>query len=372
MFSVLLAAQIAMLILLGLLLFRQRGTRAVPADLRLQALLAADVPAQLARNDERGQSMERLLRSELAQLRQETGAAAARLHDSADLKAEALRTEMLRTLAMLAESLRALLDTSRDDQAAEADRLRMAIEAQLGGFGRRFQEFTTETSTQRFASNETLHSRLADLARTQGDHQERLRVAVEHRLDRLGELNAIKLEEMRLTVDEKLHTTLQSRLTESFGAVTDQLTKVHTGLGEMSKLSAGVDDLSRIFTNVKSRGGFAEVQLGMLLGQMLAPNQYRQNVKVKPNTGEMVEYAVVLPTPQGEVLLPVDAKFPREAWERLETAYVESPEDLASAGRAFEAAIRTEGRRICDKYIDPPATSNFAIMFLPTESLYAE
>jgi DNA recombination protein RmuC len=195
---------------------------------------------------------------------------------------------------------------------------------------------------------------------------------VEARLDKLNEANAQKLEEMRATVDEKLHATLQTRLTESFGAVTDQLTKVHTGLGEMTKLSADVGDLSRIFTNVKSRGGFAEVQLGMLLGQMLAPNQFSQNVKVKPNTGEMVEYAVKLPTPHGEVLLPIDAKFPREAWERLETAYAEGSGDIAPARKAFETAIRTEGKRICEKYIAPPATTNFAVMFLPTEGLYAE
>jgi len=149
--------------------------------------------------------------------------------------------------------------------------------------------------------------------------------------------------------------------------------KVSAGLGEMSKLSAGVDDLSRIFTNVKSRGGFAEVQLGMLLQQMLAPSQFQQNVRVKPNTQEAVEYAVKFPTPQGETLLPIDAKFPREAWERLETAYENgSAAEIASAGKAFESAIRVEGRRICDKYIAPPATTSFAIMFLPTEGLYAE
>jgi len=141
----------------------------------------------------------------------------------------------------------------------------------------------------------------------------------------------------------------------------------------MSKLSSDVGDLSRIFTNVKSRGGFAEVQLGMLLGQMLAPNQFDRNVKVKPNTGEMVEYAVKLPTPHGEILLPIDAKFPREAWERLETAYAEGTAvEIAGAGKTFENAIRTEGKRICEKYIATPVTTNFAVMFLPTESLYAE
>jgi DNA recombination protein RmuC len=174
-------------------------------------------------------------------------------------------------------------------------------------------------------------------------------------------------------VDEKLHATLHTRLTESFGQVTDQLTKVHTGLGEMSKLSEGVDGLSRIFTNVKSRGGFAEVQLGMLLEQMLASTQFVRNARVKTNTQEVVEFAVRFPGHGGETLLPIDAKFPREDWERLENAYAANdPELLAAAGKAFEAAIRTEGKRICEKYINPPVTTPHAIMFLPTEGLYAE
>jgi len=190
-------------------------------------------------------------------------------------------------------------------------------------------------------------------------------------LQQLSTSNEKKLEEMRVTVDEKLHATLQTRLTESFGQVTDQLTKVHAGLGEMTKLSAGVDDLSRIFTNVKSRGTIGEVMLETLLKQMLAPNQFEKNVKVKAGSQELVEFAVKLPTPSGETLLPIDSKFPREAWERLESAYAGGT-DIVSAGKAFEAAIRNEGRKICDKYIAPPTTTSFAIMFLPTEGLYAE
>ena len=270
-------------------------------------------------------------------------------------------------------TLHAGLEKFRGDHKADAEHLRAAVNAQLLGLEQRLTGFTADTHRNHTDSREALHQRLSELRRAQDEHQEKLRAAVEERLEKLNNANAAKLEEMRATVDEKLHSTLQSRLTESFGAVTDQLTKVHTGLGEMSKLSADVGDLSRIFTNVKSRGGFAEVQLGMLLGQMLAPNQFSQNVKVKPNTGEMVEYAVKLPTPHGEVLLPIDAKFPREAWERLETAYAEgAAPDIASAGKAFETAIRTEGKRICEKYIATPTTTNFAIMFLPTEGLYAE
>jgi DNA recombination protein RmuC len=139
----------------------------------------------------------------------------------------------------------------------------------------------------------------------------------------------------------------------------------------MTKLSAGVDDLSRIFTNVKSRGTIGEVMLETLLKQMLAPSQFVKNPKVKPGTQELVEFAVKLPTPSGEMLLPIDSKFPREIWERLETAYGTGA-DLTSAGKAFETALRNEGRKICDKYIAPPVTTSFAIMFLPTEGLYAE
>ncbi len=203
--------------------------------------------------------------------------------------------------------------------------------------------------------------------------QNQLRIAVEDRLNKLNEDNSKELEKMRQTVDEKLNDTLQTRLTESFGQVTDQLNKVHSGLGEMTKLSDGVNDLSRIFTNVKSRGGFAEVQLGMLLEQMLAPSQFIRNARVKDGSLEAVEFAVRFPGQAGETLLPIDAKFPREDWERLEAAYESgNVEQVAAAGKAFEAAIRTEGDRICSKYINPPKTTPHAIMFLPTEGLYAE
>jgi DNA recombination protein RmuC len=192
-------------------------------------------------------------------------------------------------------------------------------------------------------------------------------------LNQLNQTNMAKLEEMRLTVDEKLHATLQTRLTESFGAVTDQLSKVHAGLGEMNTLSTGVNDLNRIFSNVKSRGGFAEVQLGKLLEQVLAPGQYVENANVRPGTQEVVEFAVRFPGSGGDVLLPIDAKFPREDWERLETAYEAGvPASVEQARRSFDAAIRTEGKRICSKYINEPITTPYAIMFLPTEGLYAE
>ncbi len=342
MLAALLSVEVILVMLVVLVLQRllRQQTGAAAPDARLQALLGADVPAGLAKAEARDEALERLVRSELAQARQEAVTVALQGREAAEAHAAGLRQEVLGALEAL---------------------------------GRRLGEFGEVMHQHQHESREALHARLGAFGAVQADQGERLRTVVESRLDRLSETNAAKLEEMRATVDEKLHRTLQTRLTESFGAVTDQLSKVHTGLGEMSKLSAGVDDLSRIFTNVKSRGGFAEVQLGMLLEQMLAANQFVRNAKIKPSTAERVEYAVKLPTPNGELLLPIDAKFPREAWERLETAYAEgAAEDIAAAGRAFEAAIRVEGKRICEKYLAPPATTNFAIMFLPTEGLYAE
>jgi DNA recombination protein RmuC len=333
MITALIALQIITLIALIALLLR-RNTTAPPAeDPRLAQLLTADLPAQFTRLDARSEALDQHLRSELSHLRTDAAAASA-----------SLRTEVLTNIDTLGNTLRSTLEASRAAAAAQANE-----------------------------SREALHTRLSELRAGQGEHFEALRKTVEDRLDKLNLTNAAKLEEMRITVDEKLHATLQTRLTESFGQVTDQLTKVHAGLGEMTKLSAGVDDLSRIFTNVKSRGGFAEVQLGKLLEQVLAPGQFVQNARVKPNTQEVVEYAVKFPGSGGEVLLPIDAKFPREDWERLETAYEHgNAEDIETSRRAFDAAIRTEGKRICSKYINEPVTTPYAIMFLPTEGLYAE
>ena len=309
MLIALLIIQTLTLLALLVLLLRKPAASSDAADPRLAQLLSADLPRQMTVLDARSEGLDAHLRKEVAQLRAET-----------ETRGAALRTEIVGNLTTLSSTLTTALDKARQENETSAERLRSRVQEGL----------------QQLSTN-----------------------------------NEKKLEEMRVTVDEKLHATLQTRLTESFGQVTDQLTKVHAGLGEMTKLSAGVDDLSRIFTNVKSRGTIGEVMLETLLKQMLAPNQYQQNVKVKPNTQELVEFAVKLPTPGGETLLPIDSKFPREAWERLESAYAAGT-DIVSAGKAFETAIRNEGRKICDKYIDPPTTTPFAIMFLPTEGLYAE
>jgi DNA recombination protein RmuC len=331
MIPALIALQVLTLVAVIVLLLRRPASSTQAEDPRIAQLLAADLPGQFTRLDARSQSLDQHLRGELSHVRNDAATASA-----------ALRGEVLGNISTLGEALR-----------------------------KRLEDFRSDNTRQASESREALHNRLNELRIGQSEHMEKLRSSVEARLDALNLSNVAKLEEMRQTVDEKLHATLQNRLTESFGQVTDQLTKVHAGLGEMTKLSAGVDDLSRIFTNVKSRGTIGEVMLETLLKQMLAPSQYIQNAKVRPNTQEIVEFAVKLPTPNGEMLLPIDSKFPREIWERLETAY-ETGTEIVSAGKAFETAIRFEGKKICEKYIAPPITTSFAIMFLPTEGLYAE
>jgi DNA recombination protein RmuC len=374
MLPALLALAAANLICLIFLLLR-RAT--LPAEDARLTQLAQTLPDQLTRIDARSEARDASVRNSLSQLRTDLAEEASRTRtestSTSDKAFTTLRTEITRNITELSQVLQTGLAGFRSDNKASDDLLRTAVQHQLDTITQRLASFTGETTLQHTGLRESLNTKLTDLMSSNTTLQDRLRTSVEERLTKLNEDNSKELEKMRQTVDEKLNATLQSRLTESFGQVTDQLTKVHSGLGEMTRLSEGVNDLSRIFTNVKSRGGFAEVQLGMLLEQMLAPGQFVRNAKVRPNTQEVVEFAVRFPGLSGETLLPIDAKFPREDWERLEAAYESNnPEALAAAGKAFESAIRTEGDRIGRKYINPPVTTPHAIMFLPTEGLYAE
>lgn len=217
------------------------------------------------------------------------------------------------------------------------------------------------------------------LHRTNSLIQEQLReirTSVEKKLTELQADNAGKLEEMRKTVDEKLHATLEQRLGESFKQVSDRLEAVYKGLGEMQTLAAGVGDLKRVLTNVKTRGTWGEVQLQALLEQMLTPSQYAQNVKPVPGSSAIVEFAVRLPGRHDHdepVWLPIDSKFPKEQYERLTEAFDRAdPDAVAVESKALDMAVRNEAKTISDKYLAPPHTTDFGIMFLPTEGLYAE
>ncbi|MEC5216396.1 DNA recombination protein RmuC [Actimicrobium sp. GrIS 1.19] len=223
---------------------------------------------------------------------------------------------------------------------------------------------------------DTLNQALMTMTESNAQRMLEIRATLEAKIKDLQTDNGARLEEMRKTVDEKLHATLEQRLGESFKLVSDRLEKVHQGLGEMQQLAIGVGDLKRVLTNVKTRGTWGEVQLEMLLEQVLTVDQYAKNVETVPGTGERVEFAVKLPGQDNgatPVWLPIDAKFPKEQYERLCDAAERADADgVAVAGRELERAIRAEAKTISEKYLSPPLTTDFALMFLPTEGLYAE
>jgi DNA recombination protein RmuC len=272
----------------------------------------------------------------------------------------------------LAATQQRLADTLRETTAALGVQAQAAREAQDATLARSAEQ--QAISLKRFADV------LTEQLRALSDATERrvieMRTAVEQKLQAIQNDNEKKLEQMRQTVDEKLHATLEQRLGESFKQVAERLEQVHRGLGEMQTLAQGVGDLKRVLTNVKSRGVFGEVQLAALLEQVFTPEQYATNIATVPGSNERVEFAVRLPGRSDDgapVWLPMDAKFPREDYERLLDAQDRADKEGAdAAGKALELRIRDEARTIAAKYLAPPHTTDFAILFVPTEGLYAE
>jgi DNA recombination protein RmuC len=268
------------------------------------------------------------------------------------------RTELTQTLASFQESL--------VRQGAEATRTQ---NSQIDAFGHQLALLQKTLA-------ETLTLQLQSLSEANARRLAELRGTLEAQLAMLQQSNAAKLDEMRNTVDEKLQTTLAARLGESFRHVAERLEQVHKGLGEMQVLAQGVGDLQRVLTNVKTRGMFGEVQLEALLEQVLTPEQYARQVETKPRSNQRVDFAVRLPGRSADgaaVWLPVDAKFPRDDYERLLDAQDRADAPAAeAAARALEARIRAEAKSICESYVCPPHTTDFAILFVPVESLYAE
>jgi DNA recombination protein RmuC len=287
--------------------------------------------------------------------------------DGAEVRArlEALAAQNER----LERELRADLALARGESAQAASAARSELSASLTQFTQALQ---SQLATNAGVQNE----RLATLARSSEQSLEAVRTSVEQRLEALRSDNAHKLDQMRATVDDRLQATLEQRLGESFKLVSDRLDQVHKGLGEMHSLAAGVGDLKRVLVNVKTRGGWGEVQLGTLLDEMLAPGQYARNVATRPGEDARVEYAIRFPG-RGEdgtpCWLPIDAKFPLEDYQRLQEA-IERVDVAAveASRRSLEDFFKAEARKIRDKYIEPPHTTDFAILFVPTEGLYAE
>lgn len=292
-----------------------------------------------------------------------------------DLRWRSLQEAQEKGLARLERELREELARSRREDAEESFRdreeraqssnlLGQALSTQVGQFGalqaERLESFARELNRFSLGLDERF---------------ERLKIAVESRLTAIQADNATKLEEMRRTVDEKLHATLEQRLGESFKLVSDRLEQVHRGLGEMQTLAAGVGDLKRVLTNVKTRGTWGEVQLSALLEQLLTAEQFSANVATRPDSNERVDFAIRLPG-RGDgavVWLPIDAKFPIEDYQRLLDAQERcDPAMVEEAARAIEGRLKSEAKSIHEKYISPPHTTDFALLYLPIEGLYAE
>ena len=286
------------------------------------------------------------------------------LRDALDRLERELREEMARGRQEAAATARG----DREEHGQALARLTASLAGQVGQLGA-LQGRQLEAFAQQ----------LGRLTQSNEQGFEQLRQSVESRLGAMQADNAGKLEEMRRTVDEKLHATLEQRLGQSFQLVSERLEQVHKGLGEMQTLAAGVGDLKKVLTNVKTRGTWGEVQLEALLDQVLTAEQYAKNVATRPDGGERVEFAVRLPghgrgkSDSRPVWLPIDAKFPMEDYQRLIEAQERAdPAAVDLAARALEMRLRDEARKIRDKYVEPPHTTDFAILYLPTEGLYAE
>jgi len=335
-------------VLLLLVLTRKADTAAQEAQVQAQAQARlAEQQAQQARQQ-----------ALLMHINTRTEALATDLRrDISDSGREA-RKELANNLAAFQQAL--------VQQAAEATRTQ---NTQIDAFGQQLAMLQKTLS-------DTLSHQLNSLSESNVRRMSEIRETLDAQLAQLQTSNAAKLDEMRATVDEKLQNTLQTRLGESFKQVADRLEQVHKGLGEMQTLAQGVGDLKHLLTNVKTRGIFGEAQLAGLLEQVFVPDQYAAQVATRPGSKNVVDFAIKLPgkSDSGEPLwLPVDAKFPNEDYERLLDA--QSRADVVAtevAGRALEQRIRLEARSISEKYVEPPYTTDFAILFLPTEGLYAE
>ncbi len=299
--------------------------------------------AQAEKNQEK---TERAVKDEIARNREETNAGA-----------KQSREELSNAMKNFADSLRAQVVEIATLQKNQLESFSGQQKQQLDIFSKQL-----ETLTQ--ANEQKL---------------EKMRETIEQKLKLLQDDNAQKLEKMRETVDEKLHATLEKRLGESFKLVSERLELVHKGLGEMQTLASGVGDLKKVLANVKTRGTWGEIQLGNLLEQILSPEQYAKNVATKNGSNERVEYAIKLPgrdaaeLKDGVVWLPVDAKFPMEDFQRLVDAQEQANvAAIEESGKALESRVKSEAKDIREKYLDPPNTTDFGILFLPVEGLYAE
>lgn len=353
-----------------LVLVRSRRASDPGAALKLAAFEQAlkDI-ASTAR--EEGKLMREELRNSLASQQQGLDTRLGTFAQAQTEQLGAMRREASDGRAKLEEALKASSDAFAQVQTSRLGETNQAMK----DLAERLEKGQANGRDQQKQALDGVATKIEQLTEANGKKQEAIREALTLSLEQLRKENEAKLEQMRATVDEKLQGTLEQRLGESFKLVSDRLEMVHKGLGEMQTLASGVGDLKRVLTNVKSRGGWGEVQLGMLLEDMLTPEQFEKNVRIQPDSGEMVEFAVRLPGKgDGEpVYLPIDAKFPHEDYERLLAAQeTGSIEEVDKAGAALERAVRAQAKSVSEKYVHPPHSTDFAIVYLPTEGLYAE
>ena len=284
-------------------------------------------------------------------------------------------TAALEAVDRSGRELREEIGRVRRDLGEVGSAQRTELSGSLNNFSQTLATQMSGIATVQDGKIDGFAAQLAKLTEANEARLTEIRNTLETKLRELQGENAAKLEEMRKTVDERLHATLEHRLGESFKLVSDRLEQVHRGLGEMQTLAAGVGDLKRVLTNVKTRGTWGEVQLEALLEQMLVREQFEKNVATRPGSSERVEFAIRMPgrVDGTQVWLPIDSKFPAEDYDRLIAA--QDRADAAAveeSARALEMRIRSEAKTIRDKYIEPPYTTDFALLFLPTEGLYAE
>lgn len=278
------------------------------------------------------------------------------------------------------ENLRGLIEQKLEQNIGQQADNAKVLREELGGnferLGIRVAESLAETGRIQLERLENVTTALGMLTDKSEKAQETLRLTVEGRLDAIRQDNAVKLDAMRQTVDEKLQGTLEQRLGASFKLVSEQLEQVFRGIGEMQSLAAGVGDLKKMLSNVKMRGAWGEASLGNLLDQVLTVDQYERNVEVKPGSNQRVEYAIKLPGGDGgdaQLWFPIDAKFPHEDYEKLVDASERGDvEAVEAAAKAVEMRIRSSAKEICEKYVHPPHSTDFAVLFLPTEGLFVE
>lgn len=275
------------------------------------------------------------------------------------------------------EAIRYEFNSSRSESAQAARDLRMEVSVSQKSQSDTMVKTMSQMAKLQIDHLEVVSKQIKELIDSNEIRNERIRNTIDIQLKRMQESNEKKLDQMRQTVDEKLQNTLEKRLGESFKLVSDNLEAVHRGLGEMKNLAVGVGDLKRVLTNVKIRGIWGEVQLGAILEQILTPDQYDKNVQIKENSREAVEFAIRLPgfdnSSNSYVWLPIDSKFPHEDYLRLvDAAEIADTEAIQKYASSLIRGIQNSAKDIFEKYIDPPRTTDFAILFLPTEGLYAE